>query len=174
MPQPFEPTLQVIQGHDLSLSSAAFVGLMREVLARGAALRFCAKGGSMSPFICHGDVISISPLRGRPGLGQVVAFIDPQNERLAVHRIVGRRGECCLIQGDALARVDGLVPRANILGRVSRVERDGRPVRLGLGIERFAIAIVRRRGRLWCIALRLGRPLRFLWRLRPSGRIGAK
>lgn len=159
----FDPTLYTIRGGELSLSGVALAQLMREVLAKGVSFRFRARGWSMMPFILDGDVISISPLSGRPGLGQVVAFIRPSDNQLAVHRVVGHRGSACLLQGDSGPEVDGLVPHTAILGCVTSVERDGRHIRLGLGVERFAIALLQRRNLLqrsvYCLS-------RFLWRLR--------
>ena len=169
----FEPALYAIRGEELSLSGAALTALMREVLSRGMPFRFRAKGWSMMPFILDGDVISVSPLRrGRPNIGDVVAFIRPESESLVVHRVVARRGEACLIQGDnSWGEGDGLVPCANILGRVTRVERGGRAVRLGLGPERFLIAHLSRLGFL----LPLWQRVSPLWRLlRPFSRRGAR
>jgi hypothetical protein len=115
---------------------------MRAVLARGVPFRFRARGWSMAPFIRDGDVITVSPLRHTlPGVGEVVAFSHPRNGSLVVHRVVARRGTASLIQGDAATDgTDGLIPAESLLGRVTRVQRNGRDVRLGLGPERRAIA----------------------------------
>lgn len=139
-------------GHpeELALSSAALVGLMRQVFSKGMQFRFQARGASMAPFIQDGDVICIAPLgKNGPGLGEVTAFLHPQNGRLVVHRVVGKHGVTCLIQGDNLpGSPDGLVSIENLLGRVTHVERYGHPVWLGLGPERFAIALFSRFGLL--------------------------
>jgi hypothetical protein len=104
----------------------------------------------MAPFIRDGDVITVSPLENSlPGVGEVVAFVRPEDGNLVVHRIVGRRGRASLVQGDSVAEgTDGLVPAACLVGRVTRVERDGREVWLGLGPERTAIAWLSRMGLL--------------------------
>ena len=115
---------------------------MQAVLTRGVSFRFCARGWSMSPFIRDGDLITISPLRhGLPGVGEVVAFVRPEEGRPVVHRVVARRGTALLIQGDSVpGYMDGIIPRENLLGRVTRIERNGNNVRLGLGPERTMIA----------------------------------
>jgi len=115
---------------------------MRAVLGRGVPFRFCARGWSMAPFIRDGDVITVSPLqRARPGIGEVVAFIRPGEGNVVVHRVVTRRGADSFIQGDAVPEcTDGIIPPQNLLGRVTRIERNGRNVWLGLGPERYAIA----------------------------------
>jgi hypothetical protein len=137
-----DPQLFAAQADALPLSGPALLELMRAVLDRDAAFRFRARGWSMAPFIRDGDVITVAPLQGAlPRVGEVVAFVRPGAENLVVHRVVARRGTASLIQGDAVAAYkDGAVPVENLLGRVTRVEREGRDVWLGLGPERVAIA----------------------------------
>ena len=123
---------------------------MREVLGKGLPFRFQARGWSMSPFIRDGDVITVAPLlKTGPGLGAVVAFIHPGTGDLVVHRILGRKEAGWLIQGDNLAHSpDGVIPAAHILGRVAEIQRQGRRVRLGLGIERYGLILLSRLGLL--------------------------
>ncbi|MFO7674789.1 MAG: S26 family signal peptidase [bacterium] len=144
------PALSVRPGSELNLPLSALLELMRAVLARGRPFRFQARGWSMSPFIRDRDVITIAPLGSAPPrTGDVVAFVSPADERLVVHRVVGRRGTSMLIQGDNLPGApDGLIPLASVVGRVRKVERGGRPVRLGLGGERRAVALLSRKGLL--------------------------
>ena len=139
----------------------------------------------MSPFIRDGDVITVAPVlppdrnprtpktssvppNGEPvvracGIGQVVAFVAPENQRLVVHRIIGRHESRFLIQGDNLS---GLVADAvrpdDILGRVVRVERGRKRVWLGLGPERHVIAVLSRAGLLLPVLLRARVLTRFL------------
>ena len=137
-----KPRLFAVKAQDLPLSGQAVLELMREVLSRGKAFRFCARGWSMTPFIRDGDVITVGPLPpGMPGVGEVVAFVRPVDDRLVVHRIVSRKGSFVLIQGDnGPDLADGFIPRQALLGRVTRVERSGHNVWLGLGFERYIIA----------------------------------
>lgn len=154
-----KPELFVRKGGELSLSGPALAELLRAVLDKGMPFRFRAKGFSMSPFVKDGDVITVSPLSGAsPRLGDVVPCIGPETGKLFVHRVVGKRGDFCIIRGDNTPEADGLVSKANVLGRVTRVERDGKRVFLGLGPERLLIALLTRRGLL----LPLLRPM---WRL---------
>ncbi len=100
----------------------------------------------MHPFIRDGDVLTVSPCRGkRPRPGDVVAFRHPASQKLVIHRLIARLGNSCLIRGDGASQADGLTPWENVIGAVSRVERGGRPVRLGLGPERRLIAWLSRR-----------------------------
>ena len=130
-----------------SLSIAALENLMREVLDNGRRFRFQAKGGSMAPFILDGDLVTISPLLDTPPrIGEVVAFSNVGMGKLAVHRVVSQVQNRYHIQGDnqtANGRV--LIPRQNILGRVTLVERGGKIIGFGLGPEKHLIAFLSRK-----------------------------
>ena len=132
---------------------------MQAVLARGKSFRFRALGWSMLPFVQDGDVISVSPFRdSQPGVGDVVAFMSPQTHRPIVHRVIARQGERYLIQGDNLSGIsDGFIPRDDIIGRITRIERGGRDVNIGLGPERRMIALLSRHGLLGPVLRRASR-----------------
>jgi hypothetical protein len=77
---------------------------------------------------------------------------------LVVHRLVDRTSSGWLIQGDnAPSGLDGPVPAGELLARVARVERQGRRVWLGLGLESRVIAYLSRTSRLtpWLARLML-------------------
>jgi hypothetical protein len=107
----------------------------------------------MAPFIKDGDVISVSPLSSlSPGAGDVVAFLHPETKLLCIHRVVSGNDAALLIQGDNRPDdPDGFIPREAIMGRVTRVERGGQRVRLGLGPERRLIALLSHSGVLAAI-----------------------
>ena len=165
--QGYKPSHLIEKEGELSLSETTLVELLQEVLSKGAPFRFRAKGFSMYPFIKDGDVITVSPLRRTSlSLGDVVAFIPPRTEKLTIHRVIGKKGNSCLIRGDNTSQNDGLIHETNILGYVTRVERDGKKVSLGLGLERFIIAFLTRRGLLSPFLLpvwKLIRPLIRRW-----------
>lgn len=145
-----KPALYETSGQELGLSGTALLEIMQAVLAKEAQFRFRATGWSMSPFIKNGDVITIAPLKDiKPAIGQVVAFIRRECDRLAVHRVIGRQGVQYLIQGDNIAaQADGWFHPQDILGRVICIERDGKRVWLGMGPERYLIVIFSRIGLL--------------------------
>jgi hypothetical protein len=142
------------------------IELLRAVLSQGTAFRFRASGSSMCPCIKDDDVIVVAPFPfgALPRLGQVVAFVQPDTCELVVHRVVAKRGCAFLLKGDSLSQADGLVPAANVLGYVVRVERDGQEIRIGLGPERLLIATVSRLVPLFSFLAPLWR------RLHPLGR----
>jgi len=142
--------LSVVKAREFPLSGQDLLDLMQAVLARGVPFRFCARGWSMTPFIHDGDVITVSPLHGAlPGVGEVVAFARPGTGNPVVHRVIARCGTGSLIQGDSMEEyTDGIIPAENLLGRVTRVERRGHDIWLGLGPERYVIAWLSRAGLL--------------------------
>lgn len=137
----------VTAGEPVRLSNAGQLELLRGVAERGAALHTTVRGLSMSPFIRDRDVVTIAPLRGRdPVVGEVVAAVVPDTGRLAVHRVVQRTADGWVVRGDNCPEADGVLGVDDIVGRVVRVQRRGRDVRLGLGREAVLIAAADRRG----------------------------
>jgi hypothetical protein len=141
----------------LELPHEVLVDLMKTVFTRGGQFKFRAKGASMSPFIRDGDVLTLVPCEGRdPVVGRVIACFNPQTQKLIVHRIVAAKVGSYLIKGDnSLTQTDGWISREQIIGAVARVERMGRQVRLGLGIEGWLIAYLSKIGLLTRIISRL-------------------
>jgi hypothetical protein len=93
----------------------------------------------MSPFIKDGDMVTLSPLnRALPRMGDVVAYIHPAIKRVFIHRVVRKKDDSYIIKGDNSLEGDGPVLAAKILGLVTRVDRDGKRITLGLGPERFS------------------------------------
>lgn len=129
-----------------SLSGQAVLELLQAVLDRGVPFRFYAKGQSMDPFIRNGDIITISPFSGAiPRIGDIVAFVHPESGKLIVHRVIRKMDESFLTRGDGLQHSDGTIPMTNIIGFVAKVERNGRKVVFGLGLERLLIAFLSRK-----------------------------
>jgi len=144
------PEFSIVKGSDLPLSGPALVQLLRAVLGKGAPVRFRAKGFSMSPFIKNEDVVTLSPLKDvSPSVGDVIAFVLQGTDKFCVHRVVGKKGNLYITKGDNSSEADESVLNENILGFVTRVERDGKEVFLGLGPERFLIAFLSRKGLLF-------------------------
>jgi signal peptidase I len=142
-----DPALRRDEIKEISLPVTELTELLQATLQRGAPLKFRATGFSMDPFIRDGDMITLSAFSGvSPRFGDVVAFVQKGSEALAIHRVVGRKKDAYLIKGDNAIGTDGPIPRAKILGFVSRVEREGKKVLLGLGPERFLIALLTGQG----------------------------
>lgn len=99
----------------------------------------------MNPTIRDNDVVTVTPLRDGPvNIGDVVACVHPQTGNVVVHRVIARNRDRVLTRGDNARWSDGLVNTTGILGRVARVERNGRETSFGLGPERYLLVIAGR------------------------------
>jgi hypothetical protein len=108
----------------ISLAAPVIMELIEAVHEKGASFRFQARGYSMTPAIRDGDFITISPLRDFiPGRGDVLAFRHSNGLQLLVHRVLKKNKNRFLIKGDNCPEADGWVPLENILGLITRVER---------------------------------------------------
>jgi len=131
--------------NEINFSSESLGYLIQDTLSKGASFRFQAKGSSMSPFIKDGDIVVISPSSNSAmSFGKPVAFVRTISEKLVIHRIIGHNRNGFVVKGDSVLGIDGLIPMANILGVVTAIERNGKPIRLGLGSERILIALLSR------------------------------
>jgi signal peptidase I len=160
-----KPTLYKRDGGILLLSGPALLDMLRAVLDKRVSIRFTAPGFSMSPFIKDSDVITVSQIGTNAiRLGDAVAFVNPCNERLAVHRVVGIKKEALLIKGDNTPEPDGWIPSTQVLGRVTCLERANRRVRFGFGFESVVIAFLSRCGWLAPLMVLLRYIYRFLFK----------
>jgi hypothetical protein len=110
-----------------SLSAPVIMELIAAVHEKGAPFCFQARGHSMTTAIRDGDTITVSPLRNlHPGRGDVLAFRHPNQLQLLVHRVLREKKDRFLTKGDNCSAVDGWIPAENILGIVTRVERENK------------------------------------------------
>jgi hypothetical protein len=128
-----------INPNSQQIPNSQFAELMRAVLGKGKLFRFQASGFSMFPFICHGDIVTISPVISKISSGKIIAIFNEQNH-LLIHRIIEITSEKVLTKGDNSDEIDGWVTQNEILGVVVKVEHQSKDTRLGFGPERRAIA----------------------------------
>lgn len=140
------PAAESSEAARLSLNPRELSVLLEAVTGTGATVRIVAHGTSMLPLIRDGDALVVSPVAGPPPVGSVVAIAAPPGGRLLFHRVVARRGASVLVRGDNVPRTDGWVGLEAVLGIVERVEREGRPVWIGTGPARGALAVLSRSG----------------------------
>jgi signal peptidase I len=164
-----EQTPLFSKGSDLAPSGPDLVQLLRALLGKGTPVRFKAKGFSMSPFIKNEDVVTITPVQGEwLSLGEIIAFIHPETEGLCIHRIVRKEDGFYVTKGDNRSETNEWVPIGNLLGSVTKVERNGTRVYLGLGPERLLITLLGRRGLLFPLLLPAWKVLRAVIKRSPS------
>ncbi len=119
---------KIIKNH-LSLSGSSLIELIKIVHGKKNEFRFRATGNSMKPAIHDGDVITISPIGNfLPGPGEIAAYIYQDGQELIVHRIVSLIGGNYSIRGDNASYTHHEVPVEDIIGIVTKVEKDGKIV----------------------------------------------
>ena len=112
----------------LTLGSADFSELARDLAARDCAFWIRATGSSMEPAIPAGAAVRLVPVRGAPiAVGDAV-LADLGEGRIVLHRVRRIAAGEVLLQGDANVRMDRAVPFERILARADAVRLDGRVV----------------------------------------------
>lgn len=146
----------------LPISSIEMGKLMQDMLSLETPVRLKVTGSSMKPFIRDGDVLTISPKSTvKPSFGTVVAFVSAENQNLLIHRIIKVAAHSFLIKGDnSYEKTDGWIHLSQILGCVTRIERDQREIRFGLGLERYLLAFLSRHSLLKRITSRISSVLK--------------
>ena len=160
-----EATDQRMDTHALA-SIKTKTGLIRRALLSGRVVELRITGTSMIPTLWPGDLVSVEPARRRKLLtGDLVVF--QRDERLIVHRIVGRdqAGAGCriLTRGDTQIAPGDAVPESDVLGLVAAIHRFGvrRPVMPTQGVaSRTLSRITRRSDRFRHLLFHLNRTLR--------------
>ncbi len=109
-----------------SADADLFAPAVRDLLALGR-VRLRATGGSMAPWVCHGDWVTLAPWpRGAiPTPGDVV-LIETAEGALLLHRVLGVQRQVSpplvVTRGDASAVADRAVPLECVLARLVAVE----------------------------------------------------
>ncbi len=118
-----------------------FAGLVADELSAGRSVRFVARGGSMTPVIRSGDIVTVAPIVAGDRLlpGDIVLY-RRDNGTCLLHRL-GRQVKS---NGLVLAGVHGdsgmdeLVPFERIIGRMVSLERGGQAVDFNGILSRLA------------------------------------
>ena len=121
----------------MNASERTSKALVEEVVRSFGKVRLRVLGTSMAPSVLPGDVISVERAElDEISLGEIVLFL--RDERLFVHRVVSRdvQGEtpCLITRGDRLNHNDPPATAAELLGRVTRIERGHRRLEPGRGL----------------------------------------
>ncbi len=113
------------------VDDSVFWSVALTVLKEGGHVRFEPPGGSMNPFIRHGETVTLMPCSPRDlKFGDIILYcvgLDPAVSPKRIHRVVKRRvmgGECLLLtKGDACTSTDAPVAPRQVLGKVSTIEK---------------------------------------------------
>lgn len=93
-----------------------WVPLFWETLERDGRLLWRVEGESMRPTLPPGCTIEIHAIKGRISLGTLLVFAE--QGALVVHRLVARRGERLVLQGDNRKIPDLLIQPEQVIGYV--------------------------------------------------------
>ncbi len=134
-----------------------------EMAQKGEApsMRVLIQGNSMFPLVRKNrDYVTIQPLEGTPGIGDIVMFSDPQREnRFVLHRVWRIEQKGVLTWGDNCLYPDQWMPLDAVWGKATLIERGRRAIcpdpRRGLRLARFWHVA----GRGWRLARRIKRKL---------------
>ncbi len=143
----------------IALDAVSFSEVSKALLDQRIAVRFKARGGSMSPFIRTGDVLTVTKTNlENLRFGDVILFMEPYG-RLLAHRLVRikRTAEghpLFRTRGDALFKMDPRFENNRWLGRVDKVEKKTSSYKPGHGVFGFL-------GAIWTACFPLG-PLAIL------------
>lgn len=101
--------------------------LAAEVLRTSGSLRLRVTGWSMLPAILPGDTLLIERVGGSAvAEGDIVLFV--REGRLFAHRVVGT-GQQVHTRGDAMPQTDPPVAKTDVLGRIQRIDRNGKIIK---------------------------------------------
>lgn len=116
------------------MTTIAAAEVIIDLLQRGHAVEFRARGDSMHPVIREDDLLHVEPARD-VRVGDVVLTLAERG--LTAHRVIAVRGDAITTRGDNTPAEDPVVSRSRVLGRVLWVDRDGQR----LGVRRASLAM---------------------------------
>jgi signal peptidase I len=97
-------------------------------------LRFDSRGTSMCPLIRGGDILTVQPADATTLNVGDVALYRADRGSLIAHRVVEKRSQdshlVLVIRGDAPGYPDEIIQAAQILGRVTRIQRGEKIIKL--------------------------------------------
>ncbi len=137
---------EIVHVNKRSVDSEELASLILAATVDGNSICFNAPGRSMAPFIHSGDKIFVAPLaKGFIHVGDILAFVHPESGRVLAHRVVRITDGQYFAKGDNVSgEGDGWITLEDVLGRVVRIQRDGKDIHLGLGVEGKLIALLSR------------------------------
>jgi signal peptidase I len=102
--------------------------LLIDLLQKGHAVQFQARGDSMDPLIRDRDYLHVEPCDSFR-VGDVVLVLAERG--LTAHRVVSLRDGVVVTRGDNAPAADDAVPVGKVLGKVTAIVRDGHKTEIG-------------------------------------------
>lgn len=119
---------------EIGLGSTNILELAKPELSKKRPFRMQVSGNSMTPNICDGDFVTVEATSSQKiRVGDIVLLTSISNTAL-VHRVIKMEDRSSVIYlttcGDASNYQDVPVPLANVLGRVTLIERKDKLINL--------------------------------------------
>ncbi|MBI4851630.1 MAG: signal peptidase I [Acidobacteria bacterium] len=118
---------------EIGLTSSNILELARLELSKNRPFRMQVSGNSMTPNICDGDFVTVEHSNQKIRVGDIV-LLSSVSDTALVHRITKMEDRSGVLYfttcGDASNYQDIPIPQANILGRVTLIERKDKLVNL--------------------------------------------
>ena len=140
-------------------NAAEYLPLLRDVMARDGRYWLPLAGNSMLPTLPSACDIEVVPADA-PRLGDLLVFA--LGDALVAHRLVRRKGDRLICQGDNRRAADPPLRREQVLGRVAAAWVDGARVWPGRGARVAALWWVARAW-MWGSARRAWRGAWGIW-----------
>jgi len=112
-----------VESNRILLSSKEIASFLKETCQKKVSFKFTARGMSMAPFICDGDALIIEPITENkiPVIGDIVAFINPAEGFLVIHRVIRIQNNEYLLKGDNVYYNDNYCHNKDIHGIVKKI-----------------------------------------------------
>jgi signal peptidase I len=139
--RPLLPAGVIVYHSTRNCGAPDFLRLATQILSRGTALRFKARGGSMYPSIEDGSLVEVEPVQASAvRTGDLVLCYGGKN-RLIVHRVIDATTQADAVllvtKGDSARLADRPVHAEDVLGRVVAIYKGGKRVQVGSGWGRL-------------------------------------
>jgi signal peptidase I len=122
------------RGREVTLETPEFLEQARQLLSRNLPVELRMSGGSMSPAIEDGDIVTIEPVTTDPLRQGDIVLYQSRFDTAVIHRIVRidrtQVERAVITRGDGASQNDFPVPMHRVIGRVKIVERAGETVRM--------------------------------------------
>lgn len=117
---------------------------MRKLLSQEESFWLVVTGNSMAPTINDlRDRVYISPFNGKPQKGDILLTETTCNHCL-LHRVFKPDGTMVYYKGDALHYCEGPFPIANVIGIVTKFERNGKTITVNSFYNKFFLTTLRK------------------------------
>ena len=117
-----------------------------EALESGYTMRYRALGGSMFPFIRHGNILTVKPDR-KLHVGDVILYRN--NKKLIAHRLIKKMSlqsiPYLITKGDNLKHTDSPVSFSELLGKIKIIENGEKVIQMDsfwMRVINYAIGII--------------------------------